>query len=244
VKMKWAILSDVHGNLEAFQAVVKDLRQEGAERIAFLGDVVGYGADPHECIRLLRELTELVVAGNHDYGAVGLTDISYFNPVAKVAILWTWRKLSEGNSAFLRGLILLRQVEGITFVHATPNDPDQWNYIFTIPEAEASFRAMVGELAFIGHSHSPVVLAKEGGGRVIAFEKEEVILRKGIRYIINVGSVGQPRDGDPKAAYGIYDQASRKYLLKRVPYDIQAAQKKIIRAGLPSYLAHRLSVGA
>ncbi|MBI5968961.1 MAG: metallophosphoesterase family protein [Deltaproteobacteria bacterium] len=244
MKMKWAILSDVHGNLEAFQAVVKDLRQEGVERIALLGDLVGYGADPHECISLLRELTELVVAGNHDYGAVGLTDISYFNPVAKAAILWTGRKLSEENKALLRRLLLVRQVEGITFVHATPNDPDQWNYIFTIPEAEAGFRALVGELAFIGHSHSPVVLAKEQGGRVTAFEKKEVTLQKGIRYIINVGSVGQPRDGNPKAAYGLYDQASRKYLLKRVPYDIHAAQKKIMRAGLPPYLAQRLSVGA
>jgi diadenosine tetraphosphatase ApaH/serine/threonine PP2A family protein phosphatase len=241
--MKWAILSDVHGNLESLQAVIEDLRQQRPERIAFLGDAVGYGANPNECLLLIRELTEWMVAGNHDYGAVGLTDVSYFNPAAKAAILWTQKKLSQGGSAFLRGLPLLRQVVGITFVHATPNAPGEWNYIFTLPEAEEAFRAMAGELAFIGHSHSPLILAKKRDGKVTPFEKEEVTLEKGIRYIINVGSVGQPRDGNPNAAYGLYDEAERRFILKRVPYDIQTAQKKIISAGLPRSLAHRLSEG-
>jgi diadenosine tetraphosphatase ApaH/serine/threonine PP2A family protein phosphatase len=242
--MNWAILSDVHGNLEALQAVIEDLRREGAERIAFLGDAVGYGANPNECLRLLRELTELMVAGNHDYGAVDLTDVSYFNSAAKAAVLWTGRQLSEESRDFLCRLHLFHQVESITFVHATPHEPDRWNYIFTVPEAEEGFRAMDGELAFVGHSHSPLILAQKEGRRITASEKEEVILQRGVRYIINVGSVGQPRDGNPQAAYGLYDEHSRKYILRRVPYDIQTAQKKIIRAGLPPSLAQRLSRGA
>jgi diadenosine tetraphosphatase ApaH/serine/threonine PP2A family protein phosphatase len=242
--MKWAILSDVHGNLEALQAVIADLRREGAERIAFLGDAVGYGANPDECLLLLRERTEWMVAGNHDYGAVGLTDVSYFNPAAKAAILWTGKRLSPESRAYLRGLPLLSKVAGITFVHATPHAPGEWNYIFTFPEAEEAFRAMAGDLAFIGHSHSPLILAKKGDGEVTLYEEEEMALEKGIRYIINVGSVGQPRDRNPKAAYGVYEEAGKKYLLKRVDYDIQTAQKKIISAGLPPSLAQRLSEGA
>jgi len=242
--MKWAILSDVHGNLEALQAVIADLRREGAERIAFLGDAVGYGANPNECLLLLRERTEWMVAGNHDYGAVGLTDVSYFNPTAKAAILWTGKRLSPESRAYLRGLPLLRKVAGITFVHATPHAPGEWNYIFTFPEAEEAFRAMGGDLAFIGHSHSPLILTGKRDGKVTLYEEEEATLEQGIRYIINVGSVGQPRDGNPNAAYGVYDEAGKKYLLKRVPYDIQTAQKKIISAGLPRSLAQRLSEGA
>jgi diadenosine tetraphosphatase ApaH/serine/threonine PP2A family protein phosphatase len=241
--MKWAILSDVHGNLEAFRAVVQDLRNQGAERVAFLGDVVGYGADPDECIALLRELTGWVVAGNHDYGAVELTDIDSFNPAAQAAILWTREKLSQENIAYLRKLPLFQQREGITLVHATPNEPGEWNYIFTFPEAEEGFRALAGSLAFVGHSHRPVILAKEEGGGAKVLGPEEAILEEAIRYIINVGSVGQPRDGNPHAAYGLYDDGARKYILRRVSYDFQAAQKKILKAGLPPSLAQRLSKG-
>jgi diadenosine tetraphosphatase ApaH/serine/threonine PP2A family protein phosphatase len=241
--MKWAVLSDVHGNLEALRAVIADLHAEGAERIAFLGDAVGYGASPEECLHLLAELAEIIVAGNHDYGAVGLTDVSYFNPAAKAAILWTGRKLTAEGKAFLCRLPLVRQVGDITFVHATPHEPGEWNYIFTLPEAEEGFRVMSGELAFIGHSHAPVILAKRGNERVNACQKDEAVLGKGVCYIINIGSVGQPRDRDARAAYGLYEETSRKYLLKRVPYDVQKAQKKIIAAGLPPYLAHRLSRG-
>jgi len=243
LKTKWAILSDIHGNLEAIRAVAQDLRRERVERIAFLGDAVGYGADPNECLSLLKSLASLIVAGNHDYGAVGLTDVSYFNPLAKAAIIWTGKKLTEEGRAFLRGLPLWSEVEGITFVHATPNEPGEWDYIFTPPEARESFRAMSGEVAFIGHSHYPLIFAEKEDGIVSVFEKEELILQEGMRYIINVGSVGQPRDRNPGAAYGLYDEGSRKYLLKRVPYDVPTAQKKILKAGLPPFLAQRLALG-
>lgn len=241
--MKWAILSDVHGNLEALQAVLADLRRERAEKIAFLGDAVGYGANPGECLLLLRERTEFLVAGNHDWGAVGLTDVSYFNTAAKAAVLWTGGELSEEDRTFLLRLPLVHQAGGITFVHATPNEPGEWNYIYTYPEAEEAFRSLAEELAFVGHSHSPVILAKKGKESMFALERGAAVLERGFRYIINVGSVGQPRDGNPQAAYGLYDEGERKFLLKRVPYDIATTQEKIIRAGLPPSLARRLAEG-
>jgi diadenosine tetraphosphatase ApaH/serine/threonine PP2A family protein phosphatase len=242
--MKWAILSDVHGNLEALRAVLADLRREGAEKIAFLGDAVGYGANPRECLLLLREIAEFLVAGNHDWGAVGLTDVSYFNPAAKVAVLWAGEELAEEDRTFLRRLPLVHQAGGVTFVHATPNEPGEWNYIFTYPEAEEAFRSLAEEMAFVGHSHSPVILAKKRKESATALGREAAVLEKGTRYIINVGSVGQPRDGDPQAAYGLYDEGERKFLLKRVPYDIPSAQEKIMRAGLPTSLARRLAEGS
>ena len=241
--MKWAILSDVHGNLEAFQAVVKDLHTEKPEKIAFLGDAVGYGADPNECLANLRGLTDCAVAGNHDYGAVGLTDIEVFNAAARSAILWTRERLSEENQAYLRRQLLCRQNGDATFVHATPNQPEEWYYLFTFPEAEEAFQSFPGDLAFVGHSHRPLILSKEGTLGVEACPPEEAVLKPKVRYIINVGSVGQPRDGHAEAAYGLYDDAEKRYLLKRVPYDVAAAQKKITHAGLPPFFAQRLSRG-
>jgi predicted phosphodiesterase len=241
--MKWAVLSDVHGNLEAFQAVIVDLREERVEKVAFLGDVVGYGADPNDCLALLENLTDWVVAGNHDYGSVGLTDIDAFNPSARSALLWTRDQLSAQNRNYLRGLLLMRQRGEITFVHAAPNHPEEWNYIFTFPEAEEAFQSLTGSLAFLGHSHRPFILAKGKDQEVRAIPHQEAVLMPGIRYLVNVGSVGQPRDGHPQATYGLYDETEKKYRLKRVGYDVAAAQKKIIKAGLPRFLAQRLSQG-
>jgi diadenosine tetraphosphatase ApaH/serine/threonine PP2A family protein phosphatase len=241
--MKWAILSDVHANLEALAAVVEDLKREEIERVAFLGDIVGYGANPSECVTALNDLTEVVVAGNHDFGAVGQTDVSAFNEVAKAAIHWTGEKISESDRTFLRQLPLLRRVENFTFVHATPHEPEEWNYISSLDEAEKGFKAIATPLVFVGHSHRPVIFVEEKSGEVKAARETEVALESGKRYLINVGSVGQPRDRNPEAAYGLLDESSGEYRLKRVPYDVQSAQEKILRAGLPFFLADRLSRG-
>ncbi len=241
--MKWAILSDIHGNLEALRAVGEDLRFQGAERIVCLGDVVGYGADPNEAVALLRGLTDSVVAGNHDHGAVGLTEIDHFNSAAREAILWTRDHLSPENAAYLRSLPLILQEGNVTLVHASPLEPEEWHYVLTYPDAEEGFRALPGDLAFIGHSHRPVIVAKGADGRIGSVLSDETRLEKGVRYIINVGSVGQPRDGDPRSAYGFYDDSEKIYSLKRVPYDIGAARKKITKAGLPRVLAQRLAKG-
>ena len=137
--MIWAILADVHGNLEALRAVAEDCRNEGVQQTVFLGDAVGYGSDPNECLSILKELTDLRVAGNHDYGAVGLTDVAYFNPEARAAIEWTREKLSEENRQMLRTLPLVRQAGDLTCVHSTLDRPEEWNYIFTGQDAEESF---------------------------------------------------------------------------------------------------------
>ncbi len=241
--MKLAILSDVHGNLDALESVIKDFQREGADHVAFLGDAVGYGAEPNECLARIRELTQWVVAGNHDWGAVGLTDIEGFNPAAHAAIVWTGQTLLAENAEYLRGLRLSLKKEGITFVHASPENPGEWHYLITFPEAEEGFRALAGDLAFIGHSHRPLALAMGPNGEVGVVDRDRFSLIRGVRYIINVGSVGQPRDGNPDAAYGLYDDSKKEFILKRLPYNIQAARKKILEAGLPPFLARRLSGG-
>jgi predicted phosphodiesterase len=241
--MIWAILSDVHGNLEALQAVVEDWEHEGARRVVFLGDAVGYGANPNECLSILNERADLRVAGNHDYGSVGLTDVSYFNPPARAAIEWTAKVLSEENRSLIRGSTLVQKTGEITLVHATLNQPAEWNYILTVGDAEESFLEMSGRVVFVGHSHRPLIVARGEDGRSGSIAQGDALIQERVQYIINSGSVGQPRDHNPTAAYGLYDSESKKYRLKRVAYDIQTAQEKIIRAGLPPFLARRLSHG-
>jgi len=241
--MIWAILSDVHSNLEALQAVVADCRREGTQRLFFLGDAVGYGANPNECLSILEEWTGLRVAGNHDYGAVGLTDVSYFNPPARAAIEWTATILSEKSRSFLRDLPLVQRTGEITLAHATLHRPEDWDYILSESDAEQSFRALRGKTLLVGHSHQPLILTREISGRLISRDQEEIVLEEADQYLINSGSVGQPRDHNPMAAYGLYDDKSRKYRRKRVAYDVQTAQEKILKAGLPPPLARRLSFG-
>jgi diadenosine tetraphosphatase ApaH/serine/threonine PP2A family protein phosphatase len=241
--MIWAILSDVHGNLEALQAVIEDCRREGTRRMVFLGDAVGYGANPNECLSLLRELTDLRVAGNHDYGAVGLTAIEYFTPAARAAIEWTAGALNEESRAALRRLPLVQRLGEITLAHASLRQPEAWDYIVTTGEAEESLLELRGQALFIGHSHRPLIVARDKEGRLRSLDQETVVMAEGVQYLINSGSVGQPRDQNPLAAYGRYDDETREYRLKRVSYDIQTAQEKILRAGLPPSLAHRLSHG-
>jgi diadenosine tetraphosphatase ApaH/serine/threonine PP2A family protein phosphatase len=241
--MIWAILSDVHGNLEALQAVLEDCRSEETRELVFLGDAVGYGANPNECLSLLENATDLRIAGNHDYGSVGLTDASYFNPAARAAIEWTASVLTEENRASLRRLAPLRQVGEVTLVHASLPRPEEWDYIFTAEDAEESFRRLPGKALWIGHSHRPLIVARDPKGRLRARDADEIVMEEGKQYLINSGSVGQPRDHNPLAAYGLYDDALGKYRLKRVAYDIETAQEKILRAGLPPSLARRLFYG-
>jgi len=241
--MIWAILSDVHGNLEALQAVIDDSRREGVRRMIFLGDAVGYGANPNECLSLLEELTDTRVAGNHDYGAVGLTPVTFFNPTARAAIEWTAAVLTEESRSSLRALTLVEQAGQMTLAHATLHQPGEWDYILTASDTAESFSKLQGKALFIGHSHRPLIIGREEEGKLRTLDQEEIVMEEGVQYLINSGSVGQPRDHNPLAAYGLYDNQSQKYRLKRVVYDIQTAQEKILRAGLPSSLARRLSYG-
>jgi diadenosine tetraphosphatase ApaH/serine/threonine PP2A family protein phosphatase len=241
--MKVALISDIHGNLEAFRAVRESIAAHQAEEIIFIGDIVGYGADPNDCIELLRTLTNFSVAGNHDFASVRKTPLKYFNPPAQEAIVWTAQKLTEENSRFLSSLPLLGYRHGFTFVHSTPMLPHRWDYIMTTEEAAVSFSNFSGQICFTGHSHHPTIFIQQENGTPAESGNPAIILNDDCRYIINIGSVGQPRDGTPLASYGLYDTETNKFRLIRVAYDIAAAQRKIRAAGLPSFLASRLALG-
>ncbi|MCD5397871.1 metallophosphatase family protein [candidate division NPL-UPA2 bacterium] len=239
--MRYGLFSDIHGNLEALQAVLDALRKEDIDNYICLGDIVGYGANPRECLELIEDLNPVAIAGNHDYAAVKLTNINYFNSDAKEAILWTQNQLKEKEKKFLNALRLVHNFPDFTIVHATLKAPEEWRYILSTYEAKESFQLLTVPLLFTGHSHVPIVF--EGNARYRYDFRKTVNLEEGRKYIINIGSVGQPRDGDPRASFALYDTESRLVEVKRVEYNIPETMKKIIEAGLPRMLAWRLSQG-
>lgn len=242
--MKYAILSDVHSNLEALGSVLQEIERDCPDRKIFLGDAVGYGPDPNGVVEPLAAYCDVCLAGNHDWAALGWTDIQYFNPYAQEAILWTQKVLTPTNWARLKGLRLEWTEGDLRGTHATPKEPDQWHYLFTLSEAGRNFRCFTEKLCFIGHSHVPLFLERDPSGTIHIYPKGEALtLREGYRYIINVGSVGQPRDGDPRACYALYDSETQAIQLKRVAYDIARVQEKMRREGLPGYLVERLVRG-
>ena len=242
--MRYAILSDIHGNLEAFEAVLEDLRGTDIQKRIFLGDIVGYGPNPEECITLLREKFDVMIAGNHDWAAIGKTDIQAFNSVARKAIEWTSAQLSPEYKKFLIDLPLKKEESSLTFVHATPLNPQDWNYIFSGNEAIRNLRALKRDLCFVGHSHIPAVFVLSDLDELFFSSNfTELILDEKIRFLINVGSVGQPRDGFSLASYGVLDTEKKMFYLRRVKYALETTQQKIISAGLPSILAERLARG-
>ena len=226
--MKIGIISDVHSNLEALEVMLKRLANEKVDRIFCLGDIVGYGANPNECIERVREVSAVCVLGNHDAACTGHTPPDYFNSYARAAIDWTMRVLSEENLEYLKFLPLTYTEDSMFLVHATPKEPAAWNYISTQAEAEAHFTALEhGTTAFIGHSHVPA-----------RFEHTV-----GKKKIINVGSIGQPRDRDPRSCCGLYDTKTGTFEWLREVYPVQEAARKIRHAGLPEFLAVRLFIG-
>ena len=248
--MRYAVVSDVHGNLEALTAVLADAASEGALGILCLGDTVGYGADPVPCIELLGERSTRVVAGNHEHGALGLVDLRWFNPAARVAALWTRERLGADHQGYLSGLPLASAVGEATCVHASPRHPEEWDYLLSAEDGFLAFGDFPTRLCFVGHSHRPAVWSL--GSRGPAYEDlagaachdHRTTFHDGRRYIVNVGSVGQPRDRDPRAAYVLWEEDERHVTLRRVTYDHKAAAAKILRAGLPRALADRLAHGA
>jgi diadenosine tetraphosphatase ApaH/serine/threonine PP2A family protein phosphatase len=245
--MRYAILSDVHANLEALTAVLADVDQEGATAIFGLGDLVGYGADPAACVDAVGDRGARLVAGNHEWGAVGLIDVAWFNPAARAAILWTRDRLARDASRYLAALPLTATIEDATLVHASPRNPEEWDYLTSAEEGFDVFGAFDTRLCFVGHSHRPAVWSLGSGGpdHAATFRAwpVRIPLEHGRRYVINVGSVGQPRDRDPRAAYAIWDVDRREVEIRRVPYDHRATAAKILGAGLPRLLADRLARG-
>ena len=240
--MRWGIFCDIHANLEALDAVLAALTRERIDRYLCLGDIVGYGANPRECIAEIKKIDAPTIAGNHDWAAVGLFDIAYFNPAAKAAVLWTRQNLTYEDKEFLKSLDLVYQEDELTLVHGSLQNPGQFEYILDISSAARTFELLRTRVCSIGHSHAPVIFIKEGENYSFTFQTK-VKLKTSQMYIVNAGSVGQPRDGDPQASFVVYDSESKEVQIKRVAYDVRKAQDKIMKAGLPRILADRLAMG-
>lgn len=239
--MKFAIFGDIHANLEALQAVFADAQAEGCAQYVCLGDVVGYGANPAECLDLVRVLGCPVVRGNHDEGASDESSLEDLNPLAEAALQWTRGQLTMDQRQWLRDLKLVRQVRDFTVVHATLDSPGAWGYVTNRFDAMASFSYQFTSVCFYGHTHVPRIFEKTDAVR--AGRGLDVTLERGVKYFINVGSVGQPRDGDWRASYAVYDSEAQVITIRRVEYDLGTAQQKILDAGLPTLLADRLALG-
>lgn len=247
--MHYAILADIHSNLVAFQAVLRDMDDKGkADEIWCLGDIVGYGPEPHACIELLRQYKHICVAGNHDWAAIGKLDISDFNPYATQAILWTRQQLSAGDVDYLQNLPQRMKRNDFTLVHGSPRYPI-WEYLepgwLTTEDVEDNFNRFDTKFCLVGHSHKPIVFQQDSSGRYFVgrIPSEIKVSSQNNRLIINPGGVGQPRDGDPRASYAIYDSDAQVVYHYRVNYDISATQQKMLEYNLPLPLIERLSYG-
>ena len=239
--MRFAIFSDTHGNLEALEAVLADACKRKCTHFVCLGDIVGYNANPHECVERIRELDCPTVKGNHDEQASLSLSTSDFNELAERAIQWTRDHLTEEDKQWLRELPLQKKVRDFTIVHATLDTPAQWGYVFNNLDAAASFTYQHTTVCFFGHTHVPMVFIRDEGVRREWIDHIRIEPTK--KYLINMGSVGQPRDGNWRAAYCIYDIENNLVEQLRVKYDLAVAQQKIIKAGLPRLLAERLALG-
>jgi predicted phosphodiesterase len=244
--MRYAAISDIHSNLTAFQAVLQDIEARGGvQRIWCLGDIVGYGPDPKECIELLRQYDHVCVAGNHDWGAIAKIEIDDFNPEAAAACRWTGLHLGPQEVDYLSHLPPMFSEGDFTLVHGSPREPI-WEYLVSTYSAKVSFDYFKTRFCLVGHSHVPIFFEYlANGGECLLHElTPAATISLGVnRLIINPGGVGQPRDGDPRASYAIYDSDQNLIWHYRVPYDIALTQQRMNEQGLPHRLAARLSHG-
>ncbi len=230
-RSRFAILGDVHANLEALTAVLEDARKQECTHFACVGDLVGYNANPRECLELLRNSGMPCAKGNHDEYSANTESLSGFNPRAAAAVEWTRKQLSEPDKEWLRALKYVQVVAGFTIVHATLDEPNRWGYIFDRSAAAASFTYQTTPLCFYGHTHVPMAFVRDDGVQATNYGTLKIVA--GRKYLINVGSVGEPRDGNPLAAYAIYDLSVSSVTLRRVKFDTEATLAKARAAGLP-----------
>ncbi|MFT5632460.1 MAG: putative phosphodiesterase [Rubritalea sp.] len=239
--MKIALFGDIHANLEALETVLADAEAQGCDSYVCLGDVVGYNANPSECLEIIRQMGCPVVKGNHDEDAGGDHSLEMMNPIAAEALQWTRDQLTDEQRDFLARMRMVRQVEDFTIVHSTLDQPNVWNYVTNKFDAMSNFSYQFTQVCFHGHTHVPRVFVR--GSKVQDVPPESIAIEDGMKYFINAGSVGQPRDGDWRASYCIYDMEAKMIYFRRLDYDIATTQKKILAAGLPEALANRLADG-
>lgn len=242
--MRLGIISDIHGNLEALETVLNTLKAQSIDQYICLGDIVDYGANPNECVNIIRELTDKVIAGNHDWAVVGLTDIAYFNLYAQMSVRWTEQQLAKRSIEYLKDLPLTLREGELTFVHATLVNPEDWEYVLSDYGAKRCLSELESGACFIGHSHQPFIYVEyqDGQSGILNFSSVNYDKEKA-KYLINVGSVGQPRDLDPRAAFAVVDTERKFIEIHRIEYEVAKAQRKILDAGLPRFLATRLEYG-
>jgi len=224
--------------------VLAGLDALGVRRLICLGDLVGYGADPGRVVEIIGSRDAAIVAGNHDRAAAGLMDLEWFNPYARAAAEWTAGQLRADQSAYLGKLPVVAEEAGATLVHASPHDPEGWPYLMSPADGAMAFPAFATRLCFVGHSHVPAVWTLRVDGR-LEFRRGvgATRLTPDARLVVNVGSVGQPRDGDPTAVYAVWDAELGEVEIRRAPYDVHEARRRIYRAGLPGILGDRLLAG-
>ncbi|MFH1784342.1 MAG: metallophosphoesterase [bacterium] len=247
--MRYALISDIHSNLPALEAVLGHLEFQRIDAYICCGDIVGYGPWPNECVNIMKELAQktklFMVVGNHDWAAVELEDISKFNEDARQAIIWTRGQLSPENKQYLKELPYILQEPAFTVVHGSPYDPLD-EYVLDEKVFKRSLEYLKTELCFIGHTHKPFSFfagAEMGiGGEALA-DEVMILLDDMARHMVNIGSVGQPRDSDARACFGIFDDQEKNIIIKRIEYDILKTQEKMKEYGLPVFLVERLNKG-
>ena len=241
--MRVLVLSDIHANLVALEAVLADAQE--CDEIWSLGDIVGYGPAPEACIALLSSVPHVAIPGNHDWGVLGQVDLQHFNEAARKANEWTRERLSEASRRYLERLAVTLEIDEVSLAHGSPREPI-WEYLMLPQTAKASFCHFGGWLCLVGHTHVPVIYRDIEGAydcQAILPPEDVVIQLDEARYIVNPGSVGQPRDRDSRAAYLILDTVARTVAFHRVAYDIASTQQAMREAGLPQRLWQRLEIG-
>jgi diadenosine tetraphosphatase ApaH/serine/threonine PP2A family protein phosphatase len=241
--MRYLIISDIHANLSALKAVLADVPH--FDEVWCLGDLVGYGPNPNECIEALREFSLVCIAGNHDWGTVGRANLLVFHNDARQILHWTQQVLAPENYAFLSKLPITIEMDAYLLAHGSPRDPI-WEYIIDVGTASQNFASFNFQIAFVGHTHVPVIfeyLEDERRGQLLWPNSGDPISVQGRRLIINPGSVGQPRDGDPRASYGILDTDAQTWEVRRLSYPVEVTQDRIRDVGLPQRMIDRLILG-
>jgi predicted phosphodiesterase len=243
--MRFAFISDIHANLEALEAVLQDIAGNHVDEIICLGDIVGYGANPNECCELIEKTCPLTLLGNHDAAAVDLLSTQHFNIHAKIAIEWTAQNLKKEVRSYLSALPLKKTKLEMTLVHATPYEPNMWYYITSLEEAAFNFQFFDTRICLVGHTHIPIIIVLDKDKELFVHQDTVVNLKsmEGARLLVNVGSVGQPRDRNPKSCYGIFDSDLLEFSYRRIDYNIEKAQSKMKKIHMPEFLISRLEEG-
>ncbi|MCA9408994.1 MAG: metallophosphoesterase family protein [Candidatus Omnitrophica bacterium] len=241
--MKYGIISDIHSNLEAMRAVLQALQKSGVDALLCLGDIVGYNADAKKCLDIVRDLNPVCVVGNHDLAVAGKLDPSHFTENGRQGVVFSRNQLEFSDIEYIKQLPLKYHHRDFELVHGSLNQPERFIYLNDITKSQDTFYLMKSKVCFVGHTHKPQIYVNQGKTAAIAATLN-LSLETDARYIVNTGSVGQPRDGDPRASFCVYDTDEETIEIKRVEYDVKTAQQKILQAGLPEKLALRLAVGS